>query len=115
MTTPDTLHAQLVAAVEAEKTQARTLLRYAQENDLMVRDPKHLGRFMPGWHQWPDIIRSMELLIRHCDADLRRLERHRPVVESEAAGLCKVAWHENWPCSDFRDIGTAYGVVVDGD
>jgi hypothetical protein len=56
---------------------------------------------------------SPDVVIRQCEADLRRLERHVPnAVESEAAGLCAYGWHEAWPCCDVRDLAASYAVEV---
>lgn len=68
--TPDTLHAQLVAAVAAERWQTVALLQHAEQNAAAVKDPRLLGRYIPGWHDWPDVIRAAQLIIRRCDAVL---------------------------------------------
>lgn len=47
------------ARLDERKAKAERLLRYAQENDVAVRDPDVLGTRVPGWHQWPDVEEAM--------------------------------------------------------
>lgn len=55
-------------------------------------------------------------VIRHCERDLRVLERHAPSGDRTAT-WCNVCMGElgdslDWPCDEIRDLATAYGVEV---
>lgn len=41
--------------VDEDELVARMLLIEAQRVSLTLKDPKHLGKFMPGWSLWPDV------------------------------------------------------------
>lgn len=53
----DDLITWLRAAMEDDERRSRKLLADAQQNALIVQDPSYLGKFMPGWHDWPDVER----------------------------------------------------------
>lgn len=122
------LHERLKAAIEARRDAAMRIMRIAQDNHLMVQEPRLLGRTVPGWHDWPDVEAMAASVERGCLADLRRLERH-----DEHEGRCTecMEWcdcdryttveqcpcrgNTPWPCPEIRDLADAYGIAEGGD
>jgi hypothetical protein len=45
----------LTALLEQREQKIRELLRTAQDTSLDLKDPKLLGRHIPGWHSWGDV------------------------------------------------------------
>ncbi|MFI1197717.1 DUF6221 family protein [Micromonospora sp. NPDC020750] len=45
----------LRAQLDDEEATARELLYRAQQTSLTLKDPKLLGRYIPDWHDWPDV------------------------------------------------------------
>lgn len=72
----------LRARLDERGERAKKLLRYAQENDLAVRDPRLLGRVIPGWHEWPEVEQMAREVLADVDADRRIME-----LTEEATGL----------------------------
>jgi hypothetical protein len=116
------LHARLVAAVNARLEVARAadiapeleawysvldLTKGHQDGGagLFALDAKHIA------------LNDPATVIRHCERDLRVLERHVPVHIGGPAA-CKHAWVdsdgwiEDYPCDDLRDLATAYGMEL---
>jgi hypothetical protein len=101
------------------------LFKEAYERDpLVLSVPAHHGDTATGRHaadlafveaNGPDVV------LRHCEADLRRLERHRPVPADgwgDGRIVCELEWGSGdgwiapWPCEDARDIAAAYAVSL---
>jgi hypothetical protein len=123
------LHAILLAAVEQRLKATRRQLYWAQQTSLALADPKLLGAYIPGWHDWPEVEELCEFAIRQVEADLRRLERHAP-FEADAwwrseKGVfcqhCQLTSNDGdplsraWPCDDLLDLAASYGVETEGD
>lgn len=70
----------LRARLDDRAERAAKLLRYAQENDVAVRDPDLLGRRVPGWHDWPEV----EQMAREVLADIGSKRR---IVDWQLMGL----------------------------
>lgn len=64
----------LLARVAEDEVEARKRLHRAQRHDLTVRDPKHLGQFMPGWHEWREIEAFAARVLADCEAKRRIVE-----------------------------------------
>lgn len=54
----DELSTWLTEQIDAAENRTRTLLYWAQQTILTLQDPKLLGRYIPGWHDWPKVERS---------------------------------------------------------
>lgn len=67
-----------IAAREAE---GRALLGVAQHTSLELQEPKLLGRYMPGWHSWPDVERLCERVLAECAAQRRIIAKFDTVTE----------------------------------
>lgn len=53
-------------------------------------------------------------VIRHCERDLRVLERHAPITGGGGTHLwCDHCDTTEWPCDEIRDLAAAYGTEVD--
>ncbi|WP_341719960.1 DUF6221 family protein [Micromonospora sp. FIMYZ51] len=63
----------LAEQIDAAETRTRKLLTEAQRNDLAVKDPRLLGRYIPGWHDWPDVERVCRDRLADLDAKRRIL------------------------------------------
>lgn len=64
----------LRARLDERHARAAKLLRYAQENDVAVRDPRLLGRTVPGWHDWPEVEQMAREVLAEADAKRRIVE-----------------------------------------
>src|SRR5690348_10511110 len=69
----DDIRTRLSEALDEAEKRARDLLVHAQRNSLAVKEPKLLGRTIPGWHDWPD-VEAM------CARELRAVERDRQLL-----------------------------------
>jgi len=119
--TPEDIHTRLVAKVNERLERAKA----AHRSDLK-----------PGW--WNNgggvvglrrevnaflAANDPATVIRHCEADLRRLERHAPDRHYDGTFVCSAncsVWSEpaeEWlpaphPCTEIRDLAYAYGVSL---
>lgn len=67
-------------------------------------------------------VASPEAVIRACEADLRVLERHVPLIAiTDLSVFCprcrRNGWGggvQPWPCDDIRDLAARYGIEVTG-
>lgn len=113
----DDLRTRLHTAITTQRDEARKLLTYAQQNSLTLADPKLLGMYIPGWHEWPDVERMAMLALAQCERDQRVLDRHPP---HRLADLWTVlvppdpdpprCWccHMIHPCPEITDLATVY-------
>lgn len=69
----DDLVVWLRAQLDEDEARARNLLVYAQQTVLTLQDPHHLGKFIPGWHDWPDVERM-------CTERLAEVEAKRQII-----------------------------------
>lgn len=77
MTVPTrTLADFLLARIAEDEERARSLQRRAQDTQLTLRDPKLLGLYIPGWHDWPDVEVMAAHLLAECEAKRRIVEEH---------------------------------------
>lgn len=51
----DDLVVWLRAQLDEVERRTRKLLAHVQRTTLTLKDPRHLGKWMPGWHDWPDV------------------------------------------------------------
>jgi hypothetical protein len=111
------LHAILLAAVEHRLETARGAM-LATEDTLHLTWPRQVGKtaLAAFW-----AANSPDRVIRMAEADLRRLERHRPVEAQSRRGMqtvCELEWGAGegwiapWPCEDVRDVAASYGVAL---
>lgn len=73
----DDLYVRLQKALDEAEQRGRALLVSAQRTSLMLKEPRLLGREIPGWHAWPD-VEAM------CGRELGLIERDRKLL----------AWHD---------------------
>ncbi|MFY1595466.1 DUF6221 family protein [Micromonospora sp. WMMD737] len=93
----DDLLTWLAEQIDAAEKQTRTLLYWAQQTSLTLQDPKLLGKYIPGWHAWPDV----EQLCRQHLADLNAKRRLVKWCEDRARDL------EDFPADpDYREAAT---------
>jgi hypothetical protein len=58
------------------------LLTEAQRVSLTLKDPKHLGRFTPGWTLWPDVEQMARDRLADVQAKRRVLARCAQIIEA---------------------------------
>ena len=83
----------------------RSLLSAAQSAALAVKETRLLGREIPGWHDWPDVITTCNQVLREVEAGHRILARHRGCMWG--AGYCGDGGHgggDGDPCGDLADL-----------
>ncbi|HET6914878.1 MAG TPA: DUF6221 family protein [Acidimicrobiales bacterium] len=105
----------LLARIADDEERARKRLHHAQQNDLTVRDPKHLGQFMPGWWEWREIETFASHVLAEVEAKRRILEMHKPYRRIYGLG-CDVCLHprrltvdvDGWPCPTLRLLALPY-------
>lgn len=95
----DDLMTWLLVQLDEDEARTRKMLAYAQQTVLTLQDPRHLGKFIPGWHDWPDVERMCTERLAEIDAKRRILDLHAPVATGptwqpgppqceHCAGLC---------------------------
>lgn len=104
---------------EAEAT-TRDLLYWAQQTILTLKDPKLLGKYIPGWHDWPKVEQMCRDRLADLDSKRAILAEHAP----DTAGLrtvCAVCadppvheatWHD-WPCLTVRLLAAPFAAHPD--
>jgi hypothetical protein len=72
----------LLARIDEDETEARALLRRAQEHELHCQEPRLLGREIPGWHDWPKAQALAAKALADCEAKraIVRLHESWPVL-----------------------------------
>lgn len=71
-----TLPEFLLARWAEREASARALMRRAQDHHLKVREPRLLGREIPGWHDWPDVEALCAEVLADLEAKRRIMELH---------------------------------------
>lgn len=122
------LHSKIIAAVNDRLQWALDLgaAEWTAEGDLIVAPGSRArGRRIivaetnrAGFAEWA-AANDPATVIRHCEADLRRLERHRR--DGYDCATCMTASGNRyehpspayWPCAELRILAAAYGVSVD--
>lgn len=86
----DTLSTWLLQQIEAAEASTRDLLYWAQQTILTLKDPKLLGKYIPGWHNWPKVERV-------CQERLAELAALRAVITEHRteAGVCDTCFSVN--------------------
>lgn len=74
----DDVVAWLREQLDEDEARTRKLLANAQQTALTLQDPRHLGKFIPGWHDWPDVEQM-------CTDRLREIEAKRRMINSECS------------------------------
>lgn len=96
------LHARLVAAVQRRLDVARAASYYRTT-------PEYVAGEVLAWAKANDPA----TIVRHCERDLRVLERHRPIANGPIGGeICDYDGGA-YPCPDAEDLAAAYAVEVD--
>lgn len=131
MAVADDLHARLRAAVEARLELARAATsgpweeEYSAETGCCVLPPDSRGcrEYVARTQLYAATFDAKHIAandpaatIRHCEADLRRLERHKPVFDDCdicRKVTCSCRTHLRYAdCSEIRDTAYAYGVDI---
>jgi hypothetical protein len=58
----------VLARIAEREKRARKCIQRAQENYRTVRNPRLLGREIPGWHEWPEIEADAIYTLADCEA-----------------------------------------------
>lgn len=66
-----TLIAFAKARLDEDEAQAAKLLEISREAIEMLKDPRFLGREVPGWHSWPDVEAMSSRALREVAAKWR--------------------------------------------
>lgn len=83
------------------------------------RPPRHLGKFIPGWHTWPDVERTAAAVLADIAAKRRILARHRTLADegghpTACVGCGGIGVEGDWrteninDCPELRDLASAY-------
>lgn len=72
----DDLVTWLREQIAEDEEAARKRMHHAQENHLLLQDPKYLGLFVPGWHEWPEIEAAAAHALAQCEAHTAILDRY---------------------------------------
>ncbi|WP_431728605.1 DUF6221 family protein [Verrucosispora sp. TAA-831] len=70
----------LTAQIDAAEARTRERLYWAQQTILTLKDPRLLGKYIPGWHDWPDVERV-------CTERLAELAAARRILDAHADAL----------------------------
>ncbi|MFJ1539320.1 DUF6221 family protein [Micromonospora chalcea] len=105
----DDLTAWLRDQLDDDEVNTRTLLHWAQQTILMLKEPRLCGKEIPGWHDWPVV----EMLCQQHLAELEVMRRlsaeHQPEWrtvewphdqngkgEAQVCRRCQNAEHSTW-------------------
>lgn len=104
---PDMTLAEFVLArITEQEESARKLMRFAQETYLRTREPRLLGREIPGWHAWPDVEAMCVRVLADCERDRRIAVEHFPHSSfPRSCGTCGRPGQSigaDWPCRTIR-------------
>ncbi|MER7331692.1 MULTISPECIES: DUF6221 family protein [unclassified Micromonospora] len=70
---PDNLTTWLHEQITAAEASTRTLLYWAQQTVLTLKEPRLLGKEIPGWHDWPNVEKMCQQRLAELDAKRRIL------------------------------------------
>ena len=73
----DGLAAFFKARLDEEEARTRALLENARYAAAAVREPRLLGREIPGWHSWPDVVAMCAETETGIEADRAVLDLYR--------------------------------------
>ncbi|MER7167008.1 DUF6221 family protein [Micromonospora sp. NPDC000207] len=101
--------------IDAAETRTRELLVEAQRTSLTLRDPKLLGRYIPGWHGWPEVERTCQARLAEIAAMRAILAEHSPNTAGTRT-VCSVCAEEpyydatwyDYPCPTVRLLAAAF-------
>jgi hypothetical protein len=117
MTLHDDLHRAITTAIE----RTRRMHRIAQETQLMLQEPRLLGRPVPGWFEWVEIETMMAAADRGLAEDLAILQRHAVATLGDAARsvsleqfadveYCPACRASGWPCEEVLSLAQRHAV-----
>lgn len=78
----DELTGWLRAQCDEDERVARMLLAEAQNVELTLKEPKNLGKYMPGWTLWPDVQRMAWDRLAQVAATRRIIAEHEPTLDT---------------------------------
>ncbi len=88
----DDLLAFLAARLDESGQRMRRLLAEVQHADLACKDPKLLGRVIPGWSLWPEVEQALVERLAEVAAKRAVLDAY-----AEAEHLQRVGWDNDEP------------------
>jgi hypothetical protein len=78
----DDLFAFVRRCLDEDEARTRKLLADAQRTTLTLQDPRLLGKFIPGWHDWPDVEQMCTERLAEVEAKRRILDDHDILVSA---------------------------------
>jgi hypothetical protein len=106
------LAAVVRAQLDAAQERTRELLAHAQQTTLTLKDPRHLGKFIPGWHDWPDVEQMCTERLAEIDATRGILDEHTPRAPGYACPVCwdgaEAGGPVDAPCPTVRLLAQPY-------
>lgn len=110
------LHNAIVDAIWQRKRAAERVIDEHPIIDAHPRNPRGLtSSLCSGMCHYYAAVVSPETVIRHCEADQRRLDRHTHFYANDS----DQAWHRSpccehcrgeWPCADIQDLMEVYKI-----
>ncbi|MCX5066632.1 DUF6221 family protein [Micromonospora lupini] len=102
----------LSAQLDMNQESTRTRLYWAQQTILTLRDPKLLGKYIPGWHDWPQVEAMCQQRLAELDAARQIISLHAP----HSSGACPTCWRitarsatrEDYPCPTLCRLASPY-------
>lgn len=101
----DNLTAWLHEQFNAAEASTRTLLYWSQQTILTLKDPQLLGKYIPGWHDWPDVEKMCQQRLADLDAKRRIVNWHDVQRDDrtpwgDPVQICRCGY--DLPCSTVR-------------
>ncbi|MEU3452150.1 DUF6221 family protein [Micromonospora sp. NPDC006766] len=104
-----TLVTWLLQEIDTAEASTRELLYWAQQTILTLKDPKLLGKYIPGWHDWPKVEEACHQRLAELKSDRLILAEHAPEWqtvewphdqngrgEAQVCRRCQNAEHTDW-------------------
>ena len=78
----DDLIAFVRARLDEDEERATKLLEISRQAIEMLKDPRLLGRVIPGWHSWPDVEAMSSRVLREVEAKRAIVAEYETAVET---------------------------------
>jgi hypothetical protein len=76
----------LLARIAEDERSTRSLLQSFRETREQLKNPKTLGLFMPGWHDWPQVEKMCARVLAECEVTRQVIARTEKGCECHASG-----------------------------
>jgi len=104
----DDLTAFITARLAEAHARATALQREARHAIEALKEPRLLGREIPGWHSWPDVEAMCLGMLRDIEAKRSIVARHERRELSGSMPYCNYCSSGDtivaWPCDDIIDL-----------